>query len=233
LIRSTMRDDAARRVAASDGAAREPVRSAALARVRQLYCEDRLTLERYDSIVEQLLAARSYADLEQAMRGLPPLVRLTPPSRRLDRPLMLRVPDADLQLAPGWQLASRTTVATSWGRARLDLAAASWDDERIELRLETWGSIEVLVPRGVEVQIAGGAGAVRIDALSPPLPGGPLLRVYRFGPTGLVRVRHPPAREHGRRVRSSERRIALSPRRIAARRGSRRASVVRRGDRSR
>lgn len=194
-------------------AAGEAGRAAALARAHELYGESRITLERLGSIVEQLLAARRHEDLERAMETLPPIVRLTPRSRRLGRPLVLSVPDADLRLGAGWQLAPQTTVATGWGRAQLDLASASWDEQRVELRLETWGSIEVLVPRGVAVQIAGGSGGIRHDALSPALPGGPLLRVSRSGPAGLVRLRHPAPSRGGRLARSS-------PARMAGRRGS-------------
>jgi hypothetical protein len=201
------------------GAAGEAVRAVALARVHQLYSDDQLTLERFSWIVEQLLRARDDADLERAMRTLPPIVRLTPRSRRLERPLVLRVPDADLRLGPGWQLAARTTVVTGCGRARLDLAAASWDEESIELHLETWGSIEVLVPRGVAVQIAGGQGGVRHDALSPALPGGPRLRVSRSGPTGVIHMRHPGRRGRGPLGRFRERRVA-------GRRGSRGLTVA-------
>ena len=180
------------------GPGEEAARSAALSRAHQLYSDDQLTLERFSWIVEQLLQARDHGDLERAMLALPPVVRLTPRSRRLERPIVLRVPDADLRLGPGWQLAARTTVVTGWGRARLDLAAASWDEEAVDLHLETWGSIEVLVPRGVAVQIAGGPGGIRHEASSPALPGAPLLRVSRSGPTGLVRLRHPVRRTRGR-----------------------------------
>ena len=201
-----------RRVTKRGDAADEVSRAAALARARQLYSENAITLERFDWIVEQLHHARGHADLERAMETLPPIVVLTPRSRRLDRPLVLRVPNGDLRLGPGWQLASNTTVVTGWGRARLDLGAASWDEPRIELHLETWGSIELLVPRGVAVQIAGGCGGIRHDALAPALPAGPLLRVSRSGPGGLVRLRHPAPSGGGRLAR-------LSPVRIVAGRG--------------
>lgn len=207
-----------RHVAERGDTAGEASRAAALARVHELYGESRITLERFSWIVEQLLHAHGHADLERAMETLPPIVTLTPRPRRLDRALVLRVPDADLRLGPGWQLASHTTVVTGWGRARLDLASASWDEQRVELRLETWGSIEVVVPRGVSVQIAGGSGGIRHDALSPALPGGPLLRVSRSGPGGLVRLRHPAPRT-GRRL------DRVSPARIAARRRPRHTSI--------
>src|ERR1019366_10726619 len=81
--------------------------------------------------------------------------------------------------------------------ARLDLTAASWDAHQINLRLETWGSIEVLVPEGVTVQISGGSGSVQLEPLSPPVPGGPLLRISTSGPTGVIRIRHPRERNGG------------------------------------
>jgi hypothetical protein len=150
-----------------------------------------LPFESLSDLVDRVLAASTEAELDQAMSELPPLVQLTPASRRLDMPLMLRAPASELQLGAGWQLAADTTVASGCGAARLDLTAASWDSQQINLRLETWGSIEVLVPEGVAVQITGGSASVRLESLCPPVAGGPLLRVSNIGPAGLVRIRHP------------------------------------------
>ena len=131
------------------------------------------------------------------MSALPPLVRLTPASRRLARPLVLQAPDSALQLGSGWQLAADTTIGTGFGAARLDLTAASWDVHQINLRLQTWGSIEVLVPKGVAVQMLGGSASVLLESLSPPVPGGPVLRISTSGPTGVIRIRHPKKRNGG------------------------------------
>jgi hypothetical protein len=110
---------------------------------------------------------------------------------------VLQAPDGGLRLGSGWQLAADTTIGTGFGAARLDLTAASWDAHRIDLRLQTWGSIEVLVPKGVAVQIGGGSGGVRLESLSPPVPGGPVLRISTSGPTGTIRIRHPKKRNAG------------------------------------
>ncbi len=131
------------------------------------------------------------------MSGLAPLVRLTPASRRLARPLVLQTPDSSLQLGSGWQLAADTLISTGFGAARLDLTAASWDTDQINLRLETWGSIEVLVPEGVAVQVVGGSACVQLESLSAPVPGGPALRISTSGPTGVIRIRHPKERNRG------------------------------------
>ena len=170
-----------------------------------------MSLECFSGVLEQVFAAPSHADLEAAMLALPPLVRLTPASRRLARPLMLQTADSDLQLGSGWQLAADTTVSSGFGASRLDLTAASWDAYQINLRLETWGSIEVLVPEGVAVQMVGGSGSVRLESLSPPVPGGPVLRISTSGPTGVIRIRHPKERNGGPFTRWKRRRTAARP----------------------
>ncbi len=190
----------------------EDARVAAVSRLHDLISRGGLSLEDFSGILEQVFAAASHAELEAAMLTLPSLVRLTPASQRLARPLVLRVPDSALQLGSGWQLAAETAIGTGFGVARLDLAAASWDVPQINLHLETWGSIEVLVPEGVAVQMLGGSARVQLESLSAPVPGGPVLRISTSGPTGVIRIRHPKKgngrpftrwmRRHSRRPRS-------------------------------
>jgi DUF1707 SHOCT-like domain len=175
----------------------EVARAAAVARLHDLVSGGGLSLEHFDEALGQVFAARSHTQLVAAMSALPSLVRLTPASRRLTRPLVLRVPDGEMQLGSGWQLAADTTIGSGFGAARLDLTAASWDADQINLRLETWGSIDVLVPEGVAVQMVGGSASVQLEWLSPPVPGGPLLRISTSGPTGMIRIRHPKERNGG------------------------------------
>jgi len=183
-------------IAALDGV-NEDDRVAAIARLQELFSTEELSLDRFSELLENVFTARGYADLEAAMSSLPPLVRLTPTPRRLTEPLMLRTADGGLQLGTGWQLATDTTISTGFGAARVDLTAASWDSCQINLRLETWGSIEVLVPEGVAVQIVGGSGHVHLESLSVPATGGPVLRISTSGPTGVIRIRHPKERREG------------------------------------
>ncbi|MGA2307256.1 MAG: hypothetical protein ABSH29_24160 [Acidimicrobiales bacterium] len=168
----------------------EEARDAALGRLCDRYSAGELSYACFRAVLEQLFAARGLVDLESAMQALPPLVRLTPSALRLAKPLVLHAPDGGLQLGSGWQLAEETTIRTGVGSALLDLTAASWDTLHVSLHLETWGSIEVLVPEGVAVQMAGGAGRVRLEALSAPVPGGPVLRISTSGPAGVIRIRH-------------------------------------------
>ena len=173
-------------------------RAAAIAWLHDLFGGERLSFERFCGVLERVFAAPNQADLEAAMSGLPPMIRLTPASRRLAKPLVLQAPDG-LRLGSGWQLAADTTISTGIGAVRLDLTAASWDAHQISLRLETWGSIDVLVPKGVAVQMVGGSGHVELESLTTPVPGGPMLRIHTSGPTGVIRIRHP--MERGGRLR--------------------------------
>jgi hypothetical protein len=172
-------------------AVNEDDRVSAIARLHDLFSTGALSLERFSELLETVLAAPGHADLEAAMLALPPLVRLTPTSRRLTKPLVVRAADGGLHLASGWQLAADTTISTGFGVTRIDLTAASWDSCQINLHLETWGSIEVLVPQGVAVQMVGGSGHVHLESLSAPAIGGPVLRISTSGPTGVIRIRHP------------------------------------------
>jgi hypothetical protein len=173
----------------SDGVDEE-AREAAIGRLRDLFSDGEVSYLCFAACLEQLFAARQHDDLESAMHALPPLVRLTPSARRLAEPLLLYAADGGLELGPGWQLAAETTIRTGVGSALVDLSAASWDTRQVDLHLETWGSIEVLVPKGVAVQMAGGAGRVRLEALTTPVPGGPVLRISTSGPTGVIVLRH-------------------------------------------
>ncbi len=193
----------------------EDDRVAAIARLHDLFSTGKLTLEHFSELLEEVLAAPGLADLEAAMSALPPLVRLTPTSRRLTQPLVLRAADGGLHLGRGWQLAADTTISTGFGSARVDLTAASWDSSQIDLHLETWGSIEVLVPEGVAVQMVGGSGQVLLESLSTAASGGPVVRISTSGPTGVIRVHHPMASNNGVFTRWKRRRTGSgsSPRR--------------------
>ena len=189
----------------------EDYRLAAIGRLHDLFSAGELSHECFSGVLEQVFAARRHADLEIAMQALPPLVRLTPSSLRLAKPLVLQAADGGIQLGSGWQLAADTTMRTGFGAARLDLTAASWDTQQINLHLETWGSIEVLVPEGVAVQMVGGPGSVHLESLSAPVPGGPVLRISTSGPTGVIRIRHPRERNGGPFTRWRQRRSTGSP----------------------
>ena len=174
----------------------EPVddtdRVAAISRLHDLVGSGGLSLDRFSSGLEQVLAARTHEELEAAMTAMPALVRLTPGSRRLAQPLRVDAGIRKLNLGAGWQLAAETSITTSTAKCDVDLTQASWDARQIDLSLETaTGRIEVVVPEGVAVQVVSARGRVRLDSLAPPVPGAPLLRVTAAASTGQIVIRHP------------------------------------------
>jgi hypothetical protein len=162
-----------------------------------LFVGGEVSHDEFYGTLDRIFGALSRSDLEDAMRELPSPVQLTPAALRLTEPLAMHLGGGRARLGAGWQLGATTSVTTGAGTTRLDLSAATWDAPEIDLRLETWGSIEVLVPRGVAVQLRGGSGRVRASRLSPPIPGGPVLRISVTGPAGAICVRHPDERPGG------------------------------------
>jgi hypothetical protein len=174
----------------------EPVadgdRAAAIARLHELVRNGELGLDQFATSLELVLAADSQPALEGATRRLPPVVRVTPSSRRLTGPSRVDAGIARLDLGDGWQLGVDTTVTTNTARVTLDLTRATWDSTEVHLHLRSnTGKIDVIVPNGVAVQLRTIGGRVIVDALGPPLPGGPMLRVDASTKAGRIRIGGP------------------------------------------
>jgi hypothetical protein len=184
-------------------------RVAVIARLHDLVASGDLGLEQFSANLEQVLAADSETELETAVAGLPSIVRLTPSWRKLSQPVVLDAGIYRLELGAGWQLGADTTVKTNTAKVRLDLTESTWDARDVRLHLQAGtGNMEVIVPRGVSVQVVSMTGRVTLDELVPPLPGGPVLRVDAATKTGKIRFTHerpvPRARRRGRK-RAEER----------------------------
>jgi len=181
----------------------EPVddadRMAAVARLRDLVGTGELSYEGFSSALDLALAATTHTELETAFTALPSVVHLTPASRRLSRPVAVEARMSALDLGAGFQLGADTSVVASIGSVWLDLTAASWDAREVNLHLEaTTGSIDVIVPRGVVIQLVQAKGQVVLDNIEPPVPGAPVLRIEATARTGQIRITHDTERErHG------------------------------------
>ena len=113
---------------------------------------------------------------------------LTSPDRRLAKPLEVNSGIGRLRLGGRWQVASETHVSADIGSVTLDLTAAEFDDRVIDLHVYTGcGSITIIVPRGVGVQVTRHRGGVD-SRLDPPLPGLPLIRLDVTTNIGRVRT---------------------------------------------
>lgn len=174
-------------------------RVAAITRLHDLVGDGDLAPNQFSASLELVLAAESQAELEAAMAGFPSIVRLTPLSRKLAQPVCIDAGISRLEVGPGWQLGADTTVKTNTARVLLDLTRATWDSRDVDLQLQSGtGKIDVVIPRGVLVQIVSMTGRVVLDNLAPPLPGGPVLRVVAATTAGRIRFTHqrPPPRRH-------------------------------------
>jgi hypothetical protein len=80
-----------------------------------------------------------------------------------------------------------------------DIDAGRFDAVVADLHVYTgWGSITIIVPRGVGVQLTRHRGGVD-SRLEPPVPGLPLVRLDVTTNIGRVRLRHPGTQDRTRR----------------------------------
>jgi DUF1707 SHOCT-like domain/Cell wall-active antibiotics response LiaF, C-terminal len=99
-----------------------------------------------------------------------------------------------------WRLSRRLQVIAAFGGATLDLSAAQAEaSESVITVVAALGGAEIIVPRGVSVQLSGfsllgGKGDKREPG--PPLPGSPLVRVRAFTFLGGVTIKEPKTRRN-------------------------------------
>jgi hypothetical protein len=166
--------------------------------VKQLYAAGGIDEAHLEVGIEKLLAATTDAELAEVVRSLPPPVTFTRADRRLSGPLEIHSGMGRLRLAGRWQLAGQTHISADLGSVRLDLTDAEFDDHVIDLHVYTgWGTITMIVPRGVGVQILRHRGRVS-SRLDPPVPGFPLIRLDVTTNIGRVHLRHPGTQDRRR-----------------------------------
>ena len=161
--------------------------------LKELYAAGGIDAGRFNTGVAGLLAATTDTGLAEVVRSLPPPVALTSPDRRFAKPLEIHSGMRRLRLTGRWQVARETHVSADLGSVRIDLTEAEIDDRVIDLHVYTgWGSITIIVPRDVGVQIIHHRGGID-SRLEPPVPGLPLVRLDVTTNIGKVHLRHPAA----------------------------------------
>lgn len=171
--------------------------------LKDLYAAGHIDAAQLESGIGGLLSARTDDQLAEVVRSLPPAIALTRPDRRLAEPLKIHSGIGRLWLTGRWQVARQTHISADLGSIRIDLTEAEFDDHVVELHVYTGcGSITIIVPRGVGVQIVRHKGGVD-SRLEPPVPGLPLVRLDVTTNIGRVHLRHPSAQDRaGRRPRA-------------------------------
>ena len=159
--------------------------------VKERYAAGDIDAAQLDAGVAGVLAARSDAELAEVVRSLPQPVVLTSPERRLTKPLEIHSGIGRLRLMGRWQVARETHISADLGSVRLDLTEAEFDDHVVDLHIYCGcGSVTIVVPVGVDVQVIRHRGGVD-SRLEPPVPGLPLIRLDVTTNIGRVHLRHP------------------------------------------
>jgi uncharacterized protein DUF1707/cell wall-active antibiotic response 4TMS protein YvqF len=170
-------------------------REQALTLLRDASVDGRLTVEDLAERAELVHAARTREDLAAATTGLERAA--APPAGTVDRQRALL---SSLTRDGRWRLAPRTRFSAVLGSVTLDLREAVLPGPDVEIEARAiLGSVTVIVPAGVEVDVAGtgvlSSADVRVDGTPPA--GAPLVRIRHSGLMGSlsVRSRRPIAKE--------------------------------------
>jgi Domain of unknown function (DUF1707) len=181
----------------------EDLRQCAIDAVQGLVTSGKVDLDEFQTALERLLSARTYADVVAVFRSLPPPVELTPPARRRQEPLEISTSMGEVSLNGRWQVGRLTKIETGMGAVTIDLTEAEFDDWEVEIVVHAkMGSITVVAPRGLEVRPVGKSGPAS-STLGPPVPGFPVVRLSASSDMGTIRLMHPQEpqekRKRGRR----------------------------------
>jgi len=168
----------------------EDLRQCGIDVVRGLVTSGKVDLDEFQTALDRLLSARTYADVASVFRSLPPPVELTPPARRRQEPLEISTSMGEVCLNGRWQVGRLTKIEIGMGEVTIDLTEAEFDEWEVEIVVHTkMGSITVIAPRGLEVRQVGKSGPVG-STLGPPIPGFPVVRLSASCDMGTVRLMH-------------------------------------------
>lgn len=159
--------------------------------LQQLVAGGKLDLDHFQEGLDALLRARSHSEFASVVRALPLPIGLTPPARRHQEPLEIATSMGEVRLEGRWQVSRLTKIEVGMGAVVIDLSEAEFDDWDVEIVAHTkMGSITVIAPRGLEVRPVGRCGPVG-NALEPPVPGFPIVRLSATCDMGEIRLVHP------------------------------------------
>ena len=160
-------------------------RDIALALLREAAVDGRLTIEDLAARAELVHAARTRDDVAAATAGLAPAATVEQAEQRHRAVLGSVVRDGR------WTLAPRNRFAAVLGTVRLDLRDAVLPGPTVEIdAVPIIGTVEILVPEGVHVEVTGG-GLLSSQQLRLPGPapaGAPVVRIRAGGALGTLRV---------------------------------------------
>jgi len=161
--------------------------------------EGYLTLEDFSDRVGRAMAAQTRGELAELTRDLPERVPAPARDRQLpERPVSTTVVMSGVERAGVWRIAEDSSLLVVLGSCKLDLRratiAASLTTIHVRIVL---GSMEVIVPHGVEVDLeASCVLSSKVLRVSGPTPGGgypPRIVITGVIVAGSLTVRDSPA----------------------------------------
>lgn len=171
-----------------DRRASDADRDRTVSALRAAVVEGRLTLEEFGDRVGAAHAARTEGELAALTRDLPAPPPAPAAAQQTHRAICSRlVRKGPLQLPP------RSSYRSLFGTIDLDLRQATIEAPEVELEIRnTFGTVTVLVPDAVAVEVDGGAplASLHLDtSTSSPPPGAPVIRIRARGVGGTLYVR--------------------------------------------
>jgi hypothetical protein len=176
-------------------------RDYAITALREAAAEGRLTLEEFSSRVGTALSARTRDELVAVTADLPAAAPaafaggMGDPIHYWRRPVQWSLALMSSTRRMGaWRVAYETTAMAVMGSVVLDLRTATIEAPVVTVNALAWlGTVDVIVPEGVEVDLEGlaimGSRDVRLTSYEHR-PGMPVVRVRAYALLGSVTVRN-------------------------------------------
>jgi hypothetical protein len=180
-------------VTSPDTRASDAERERVASQLRDQLADGRLTLEELSERLDAAYRARTVGELDELTRDLPAAATATAGERT---PRWVVAVLGGVERKRRWRVPERLNAVAVMGSIHLDLRAAAIASAEVEIvAVALMGSVEIVVPEGVDVEVGGFAvmGAREEKVVeSPPVPGAPRIHVRAYALMGTVEVRSTP-----------------------------------------
>jgi hypothetical protein len=169
-------------------------RDATVVRLREAMAEGRLTLDDFSQRTDTALSARTRDQLAEVVADLPAHPGYSVAA--FPAPWVVSIMGSAKRTGR-WRVGHELHAVSIMGDCKIDLREAVIDAPVINIdALAVMGTVEVIVPEGVEVDLEGtaimGTKALRMSN-APPRLGAPLVRITGLALMGEIKVRNQPS----------------------------------------
>ena len=165
-------------------------RDIALALLREASVDGRLTLEDLAERAELVHAARTRDEVAVATAGLEATVAAPAEEAVRQRALF-----SNFTRQGRWRIARQGRYSAVFGNVKLDLREAVLPGPELDIEARAvFGTVDVIVPEGVLVELSGGAALSSQELLveGDAPAGAPVIRIHHRGLCGSLHVRSRP-----------------------------------------